>query len=98
MATSIIPYDYRPINLGYTGTTGSVTAQFPASPRRAYLICTSHGFYYLYWTSDTSDAVNIQTIWSLNGGTVTVTDNGNWNVTISGLVWYTNVFAIRGWI
>lgn len=170
MATSIISYDYKPRNLGYTGTTGSVTAQFPASPRKGYIICTSRGLYHLHWTSDDSNSVKLDPIsnkitsltkttndignfsiskadvengapifayvtspanatsqiiinpysdawigrYYLNGTVqtnatinldiiytsllATVTDNGNWSITISGLEWYTNVYAIRGHI
>ena len=96
MAISKIPQPYRPVNIGYTGNTGSVTFQFPSSPRRAYLLFTSHGLYYLHWTSDTSDSVAIGTIWKNATVNPTVTDNGNWSVTISGLVWYSQVFALSG--
>lgn len=95
MATSKIPVVSRPRNLGYTGNTGSVTFDLPNMGRKGALVFMSHGLFYLHFTSDSPESVHLEPIFY--SATATITSNGNWNFTISGLTWYSNVFILMGW-
>lgn len=98
MATGTIPAQYIPRAVGSTGNTGSVTFQMPDMTRRGALVFTSAVLMYLHCTSGTAGDMAIEKLNSSYAGTPTITSNGDWNYTISGLPWYTEVFIVNGFV
>ena len=97
MATGTIPAQYIPRAVGSTGNTGSVTFQMPDMTRRGAFVVFGTAALYMHCNSGTPGDMVLDKLHTYSG-TPTITSNGDWNYTISGLPWYTEIFVINGFV
>ena len=88
MTSTILAPNIRPIHGTYTGTTGVSTFQLPTVDYKDYILCRGHDVIGLL-----CQGANTLTTSASN---VTITANGNYNFTISGLSWYLTPWLIPG--